>query len=193
MKYAIVINREYGSGGRLIGKKLADRLGIPFYDNELIRLTADKSGFSEEYVRETAEKKTISLLYSLYMTSLPISDRLFLAQSQVIRDLAAKEPCIIVGGCADYVLKDMKGLVKVFIHAPFEDRVRRVQEEYGETADDYKNYVTRMDKKRVTYYRYFTQYKWGRAHDYNITLDSSGGIDVCAELIEAYVKAFLKF
>jgi cytidylate kinase len=193
MKYTIAINREYGSGGRLIGKKLAEALGIPFYDNDLIKLTADKSGFSEEYVRETAEKKTTSLLYSLYMTSLPVSDQLFLAQSQVIRDLAAKEPCVIVGGCADYVLKDMKGLIKVFIHAPLEARITRVRNEYKDVQDDYKNYVTRMDKKRITYYRYFTQYKWGRAHDYNITLDSTAGTDICAEILEKYVTAYLKF
>ncbi|MCL2019790.1 MAG: cytidylate kinase-like family protein [Oscillospiraceae bacterium] len=195
MKYAVVINREYGSGGRLIGKDVANRLGIQFYDNELIRLTADESGFSEEYVRETAEKKTVSLLYSLYMTGLPASDRLFIAQSQVIREVAEKESCVIVGGCADYVLKNMDNLVKVFIHAPFEDRVRRVQNEYNETVPDnnYKNYVTRMDKKRITYYRYFTQNKWGRAGDYNITLDSTGGINICTALIETYIRNFLKF
>ncbi|MDR2531886.1 MAG: cytidylate kinase-like family protein [Oscillospiraceae bacterium] len=193
MKYTIVINREYGSGGRLIGRKLASRLGIPFYDNDLIRLTAEKSGFSEEYVKEASEKKTTSLLYSLYMTSLPVSDQLFLAQSQVVRDLAAKESCVIVGGCADYVLKDIRGLVKVFIHAPINDRIQRVRDEYNETSGDYKNYVTRMDKRRITYYRYFTQYKWGRAHDYNITLDSTAGPDTCAEIIECYIKTFLKF
>ena len=192
MKYVVAINREYGSGGRQIGTSLARRLGIASYDNELIRLTADKSGFSEEYVRQAAEKKTVSLLYSLYMTSLPLSDRLFLAQSAVIRELAAKEPCVIVGGCADYVLKDMKNLIKVFIHAPLDERVRRVRDEYNETSDDYRAYVTRMDKKRITYYNYFTQYKWGRAHDYNLTLNGSAGAEVCAEIIALYVKELLK-
>jgi len=191
MKYVIAINREYGSGGRLIGEKLAKKLDIPYYDNEIIKLTAQKSGFSEEYVKEAAEKRTMSLIYSLYMTSLPVSDQIFLVQSQVVRDLAAKGPCVIVGGCADYVLKDSKRLIKVFIHAPLEERIKRVRDEYGETAADYKHYVTRMDKRRVTYYNYFTQYKWGRAEDYDLTVNSAAGVGVCADTIELYVRGIL--
>ncbi|MCL2077909.1 MAG: cytidylate kinase-like family protein [Oscillospiraceae bacterium] len=193
MNYTVVINREYGSGGRLIGRLLAEKLNIPCYDNDLIKLTAKQSGFSEDYIKEAMEKKTASLLYSLYMTSLPIADQIFLAQSQVITDLAQKESCVIVGGCADYVLKEKKDLIKVFIHAPFEKRLQRVREEYKEPAEDYKSYVTRMDKKRVTYYNYFTQYKWGNARDYNIALDSSAGINVCVDVICEYVRKYLEF
>jgi len=191
MEHVIIINREYGSGGRLIGKQVAEKLGVPFYDNELIKLTAEKSGFSEDYVRDAAEKKTQSLLYSLFLTALPVTDQLFLAQSQVIKDLADKGSCVIVGGCADYVLKGRKNVIKVFIHAPQEERIKRIRDDYKEQTDDYKNYVTRMDKKRVTYYTYFTQFKWGRAGDYDIALNSAAGVDVCAEIIERYVSKFL--
>lgn len=188
MDCVIIINREYGSGGRLIGKQVAERLSIPFYDNELIKLTAEKSGFSEDYVRDASEKKTQSLLYSLFLTAMPVTDQLFLAQSQVIKDLADKGACVIVGGCADYVLKDRRNVVKIFIHAPMEARIKRIRDEYGEKADDYKNYVTRMDKKRVTYYTYFTQFKWGRANDYDLSLNSKVGVQTCAEIIQNYVN-----
>lgn len=185
----ITINREYGSGGRIIGKLLSEKLGIPYYDKEIISLTAKKSGFTEDFVKEASEKKTVSLLYSLYMTSLPVSDQIFLAQSQVIKDISEnEESCVIVGGCADYVLRELNCCFKVFIHAPLEERVRRVREEYGETADDYRNYVIKQDKRRVTYYNYFTQNKWGHANDYNLTIDSSLGLENCAEIIAEAAK-----
>lgn len=190
-KYIVTINREYGSGGRIIGQMLAEKLNIPYYDKEIISLTAKKSGFTEDFVKEVSEKKTMSLLYSLYMTSLPVSDQIFFAQSQVIKDISDKnESCVIVGGCAEYVLRDLDCCFKVFIHSPFEERVRRVREDYKEVTEDFKNYVIKQDKKRVTYYNYFTQNKWGHAKDYDLAIDSALGLEVCADVIAAAAGAF---
>ncbi len=188
MNKIITINREYGSGGRIIGKMVAEKLDIPYFDKEIITLTAKKSGFTEEFVKEASEKKTMSLLYSLYMTSLPISDQLFLAQSQVIRDISANGPCVIVGGCAEYVLRDMKDCFKVFVHASLDERIKRVRDDYKEVSEDFRNYVQKQDKKRITYYNYFTQNKWGYAADYQITVDSSVGLEVAAEIIRKAVN-----
>lgn len=187
MKKIITINHEYGSGGRLIGKTLAEKLGLHFYDKELIALTAQKSGFTEEFVKEAAEKKTASLLYSLYMTSLPISDQLFLAQSQVIKELAAEGSCVIVGSCADYILREER-CFKVFVHAPREVRLKRVKEEHD--VQDHREFLHKQDKKRTAYYNYFTQNKWGNALDYTLTVDSQIGINTAAECIARAAEAF---
>jgi len=153
----ITIAREYGSGGRLIGEELAKSLGIPFYDKELILLAAKKSGFSEEYIRRTEQIKSASFLYSLYMTSqvLPMSDQIFLVQSKIIQELAEEGPCVIVGRCADYVLRNNPNCMNIFIHAPLEERMRRASEEYGETAANMEDFVRKQDKKRSSYYNYF--------------------------------------
>jgi len=169
---------------------LAGMLDVPFYDREIIALTAKKSGFTEEFVRETAEKKTASLLYSLYMTSLPVSDQIFLTQSQVIKEIHREGPCVIIGACADYILRDEPNCLNVFIHAPLESRIARVKEEYSELSEDIRTYVLKQDKKRITYYNYFTQNKWGFADNYHLCVNSSLGIDVAANIIFEAAKAF---
>ena len=127
-KFVITVSREYGSGGRRIGRLVAEKLGVNFYDGELLSLVAKESGYTEEFVRQNDQKKTQSLLYHLYIGSqiLPASDMIFIAQSRVIKDLYAKESCVIVGRCADYILRGKENVINIFVHAPLESRVARV-------------------------------------------------------------------
>jgi len=188
----ITIAREYGSGGRLIGEKVAKNLGIPFYDKELILLAAKKSGFSEEYIRSSEQIKSASFLYSLYMTSqvLPMSDQIFLIQSKIIQELAEQGPCVIVGRCADYVLRNNPNCMNVFIHAPVAERLRRVSEEYGDKSANMEDYVRKQDKKRASYYNYFSQNKWGNAKNYHLAINSTLGITQTAKLIQDAANIF---
>lgn len=190
-KTVITISREYGSGGRIIGKKLAEALGIGFYDGELLSLVAKESGYTVEFVRQNDQKKTQSLLYHLYMGSqiLPASDMIFIAQSKVIKDLHSKESCVIVGRCADYVLRGREDVINIFIHAPIESRAARVEKEYAEKADNYKSYVQKQDKSRVAYYNYFADDAWGKAQTYDLSINSDIGIDEAVKIIVDYVRA----
>ena len=189
-KFVITVSREYGSGGRLIGKKLADELGIGFYDGELLSLVAKESGYTEEFVRRNDQKKTQSLLYHLYIGSqiLPASDMIFIAQSRVIKDLYNKESCVIVGRCADYVLRGYQNVLNVFVTAPLESRIARVRDEYGEQSDNYRAYLIKKDKNRIAYYNYFADDAWGKVQTYDISVNSDIGIDRSADLIAQYIR-----
>ena len=189
-KYVITVSREYGSGGRLIGKKLADELGIGFYDGELLSLVAKESGYTEDFVRRNDQKKTQSLLYHLYIGSqiLPASDMIFIAQSRVIKDLYNKESCVIVGRCADYVLRGYANVSNVFITAPLESRIARVRDEYGEQSENYRAYLLKKDKNRIAYYNYFADDAWGKVQTYDISVNSDIGIDRSAGLIAQYIR-----
>lgn len=192
MNTIITIAREYGSGGRIIGQKLANALGFSFYDKELIELAAEKIGFSKEYVKENEERKGFSFLSNFYGASgeLPATDKIFIAQSNVIKEIAANESCVIVGRCADYVLSDNPNCLNIFIHAPIEDRARRVFEEYDEDVPNIKAYIQKVDKRRSSYYNYMTQCKWGQAENYHLSINSSLGIDLTVNMIKAAVKEF---
>ena len=189
-KFVVTVSREYGSGGRLIGKKLADELGIGFYDGELLSLVAKESGYTEEFVRRNDQKKTQSLLYHLYIGSqiLPASDMIFIAQSRVIKDLYNKESCVIVGRCADYVLRGYQNVSNVFVTAPLESRIARVRDEYGEQSDNYRAYLIKKDKSRIAYYNYFADDAWGKVQTYDISVNSDIGIDRSADLIAQYIR-----
>jgi len=185
-RYIITIAREYGSGGSHVGSQLAQELGVPFYDKEsIVSLTAIKSGFTEDAVKNVEEKKPSSFLYNLYMTTteLPIPDQVFLAQSQVIREAADQGSCVIVGRCGDYVLRNDKDMLSVFIHASVEDRVSRIQNDYGVKADDPVVLLKRIDRQRGSYYRHFTQRNWGHAKNYHLCVDSGLGIDTTVKII----------
>ncbi len=189
-KFIVTIAREHGSGGRIIGKKLAESIGVKFYDRELITMTAKETGLSEHFINEIEDQKPSSLLYSLYMgTYVPnVYDEAFVAQSNLIRSIADKESCIIVGRCADYILRDYENCVHFFIHAPIEQRAKRITEEYGENVKDPIAAVKKWDKKRSNYYNFITQSQWGKAQNYNMTIDSSIGIDQTAGMIEDYLR-----
>lgn len=181
----ITIARTFGSGGRIIGEKVATLLGIPFYDRHLIQITAEKSGFHAAVVEQMQHRKPASLLYTLSGAGMefPLQDQVFFAQSEVIRELAAEGPCVIVGGCADSVLEHKAKILKVYIHAPLEERAERAEKVYKHEAKDYKDFVRKMDKKRKSYYDYFAHRTWGKADNYHLSLDSSIGLDLAADII----------
>lgn len=186
----ITIGREYGSGGSLVAKKLADALSIPFYDKKLIEIAAKETGLSEEFIREAEQHRTSSFLYNLSFSSrnLPISDQVFIAESKVIKRVAGEGPCVIVGRCANYVLREQKNCLHAFIHAPLSDRFQRAKEEYRIPADEVQACVLKHDKARAAYYNYFSTGHWGKCQDYDLTLNSSfigieGAVGVLLNLI----------
>lgn len=189
-KTTVTVSHEYGSGGRIIGKKLAEELGFTFYDGELLSLVAKESGYTEEFVRQNDQKKTKSFLYHLYVGSqlLPASDMIFIAQAKAIKDLAQKGNCVIVGRCADYVLRGYENVVNLFIQAPLESRAARVRDEYGEQADNYPAYLRKKDKERVAYYNYFADDAWGRVQTYDLSVNSDIGIDAAVKLAAEYIR-----
>ena len=195
-KTIYTIGRQFGSGGRMVGKKLAEKLGIPYYDKELLVMAAKDSGYSEELFRNADEKPASSLLYSLVMgnypmssgtlgfNEMPLNDQLFLIQSNTIRKVAGKESCIIIGRCGDYILRDNPSLISVFIHAPLEARVKRAVEVYGVPADRAEDVCLKNDKSRANFYNYYSDRKWGMCRTYSLSLDSEMlGIDGCVEAI----------
>jgi len=187
----ITVGREYGSGGRLIAQSLARELGFSFYDKELIGLAAQESGLSPEFIEEAEQKKTSSFLYNLSFSSqnLPINDQVFIAQSNVIRRVAGEGSCVIVGRCADYVLRDHPGVIRIFIHAPIEDRLRRAAVEYHVPADNMKVIVQKTDKNRASYYNHFTGGMWGNCQNYDLAINSSLGLNRVTELLARLVTS----
>ena len=193
----ITISRQYGSGGREIGKRLAEKLGIPFYDKELITLAAQQSGYSEHLFEKTDKGATNSLLYSLSMYGntmglydMPLNDKLFIAQSQTIKNVAEQGSCVIVGRCADYVLRGHPHVLNVFIHSDMESKVKRLIEEYGVESDDVVDLINKTDKRRANYYNYYTGMKWGRAENYHLALRTDCvGIEGAVETLIQFVEA----
>ena len=195
MKNVVVtIAREFGSGGREIGRLVAERLGIPFYDKELVAVAARESGFEEKFIREFDEKRHTSLLYNLYMSAaMPsVYDQAQIAQANAIKMIAEKGPCVIVGRAADYVLQNVVPCVRVFIHAPIDQRIKRVQEEYGEVTPNPEQHVRKKDSERAAYYNFMSHSQWGKTENYHITFDSSIGCEKCAELLEVYVRSYME-
>lgn len=199
-KYVISISREFGSGGRLIGKRLAARLGIPCYDRTLIQRTAEKSGLSPDFIARAEERARSRFHLSIAPVGIgtpvfthqgvPVSMQAFFAQADVIRELADEGPCVIVGRCSDYVLGERETCLKVFIHADMAARVARCVEEYHIPAADMEQRVKDMDRGRANYYNYYTGHTWGDMRRYDLTLNSSvTGVDGAVDLIAALVKA----
>ncbi|WP_308697482.1 cytidylate kinase-like family protein [uncultured Thomasclavelia sp.] len=185
MPRIITIAREYGSGGRLIAQKVAEKVGLFYYDNEVIDLAAKEMGMDVDAIRKVSEQKSSSFMYTMSSAafSLPLNDQVFVMQSKIIRHLANHDSCIIVNGCADYILEDYDDVLTVFIHAPLESRIRRVKEVYKEQHDDYKKYVMKRDKGRSNYYNYYTTKKWGHLKNFDLTINSDLGIERVAQII----------
>lgn len=190
----ITIGREYGSGGRLIAKRLSEEMGITFYDKQLISEVAKKTGFSENFIRDTEHQRpTNSFLYDLYtsVATPSVPDQVFIAQAKVIKAAAARESCVIVGRCADYILREEPHVLKVFINAPLDQRVRRAREEYGVQEPNLESYVIRQDKARASYYNYFASGRWGQSREYDLCINSRIGIDTAVKVIQAAAQAML--
>ena len=185
----ITISREFGSGGRTIGKMTAETLGIPCYDQELIEKLSEDSGFTEDYIREqdesSAHKGWFANAFSgRSLNGVSNQDYLWIIQRSIILELAARESCVIVGRCADYILKDAADCLKVFIHAGFDKRAQRSVSLYGETDVPTQKRLADKDKRRAAYYQFYTDTQWGLARNYHVTLDSGVlGIEQCSSLI----------
>ena len=183
----IAISREFGSGGRTIGKLVAEHLGIQCYDAELIQKLAAESGFDESYIQNAGEYTPSGFFTSALIDRSfgPTNeDLLWKLQYRIIRELAEKEPCVIVGRCADYILRDRSDCLKVFIHADMAFRTKRIVEVYGEREQSPEERLRDKDKRRAAYHRFYTNMKWGHAQNYHLTLDSSViGIDRCVDII----------
>lgn len=185
----ITISREFGSGGRTIGKEVAAKLGIPCYDHELIEKIAEKSGFAKEYIKESGEYAAAgnwlgNALAGRDFNGHSNQDYLWNIQRAVILELAEKESCVIVGRCADHILKDTADCLKVFIHASVEKRAERIVKVYGERKEAPEKRLKDKDKRRKVYYRFYTDTDWGVAQNYHITLNSGVlGIEKCVDII----------
>ena len=196
-KRIITVSRQFGSGGHSIAKAAAERLGIPFYDNELITEVARKSGLSEEFIRENEEyaSHSNSFLYQLAMSTAgsygypSVYQKLYEAQTKVIEELADKESCLIVGRCADYILREREDCLHVFIHAGNDQRAARILERYGETGKSIEQRIKEKDSRRRNYYRFHTDREWGVCANYGLALDSGIlGEELCVDLITQAFK-----
>ena len=199
MKKLVTISREYGSGGRIIGKMVAEKLGVPFYDKEIIEMAIEESGFSREMIESAELKAKSSFAYSLASTlgfvesvvsgALSVNEKLFLAQYDVIKKIGEAGEGVIVGRCADYVLRDMPGVTNVFIYSEYEARVKRCIEEYGDDPATVKKTIADYDKARQNYYNYHTCQKWGDFNNYNLAINSFClSEEAASDLIVSYVE-----
>ena len=198
MRQIITIGRELGSGGRTIGKLVANQLGIPYYDRELIDEAAKKSGLSSRFIEDNEQKSPGSFLYNLVMgnsrgygilrdadrQSLPLAEQIYIAQKDVITAVVDKGACVIVGRCADYILRGRKDLLRVFIYADPDQRLRRAVQEYGLSEQNAKQEIERSDKARARHYSDFTEQTWGARQNYDLMLNSGVlGFAACADVI----------
>lgn len=185
MKTVITVSREYGSGGRIVAQKVAQKLMIPFYDKEIIEQVAKETGFAENFVRDSEERPGNSFLYSLCFSTQTLSpaDQVFIAQAGVVRKLAQEGGCVIVGRCADFILRQRAHLLKVFVHAPMEERIKRAQEEYGQQEKHLESYIAKQDKRRASYYDYFTNVRWGGSQTHDLCVSTSLGINTAVDLV----------
>lgn len=184
----ICIGRQYGSGGRFIGKLLAEKLNIPCYDKELLIEASSKSNINATVI-EANDEAANSVIYSVFQNGMPINQQVFLAQFDAIREIANKGSCVIIGRCADYVLEDRDNVVSIFITAPIEDRIKRAVEFYNFDSNKALKAIKKVDKKRKDYYNFYTNRKWGDASNYDLTLNSKIGVDKCVEVICKYVES----
>ena len=196
-KNVIVIGRQYGSGGHDIGKILADKLGFDFYDQEIIKMAAGTTGLTSEFIEKREETMTNSLLYDLVNQMYQYrdekeeapKDKIFDAESKVIRDLADKGNCVIIGRCSDYVLRDDNRVLKVFFNAPMESRIERVMKRLGVESGNAQHRIRKEDKYRADNYRYYTGRIWGASANFDLTINTDLGIDFIEKCIDDALKA----
>lgn len=205
IKTIITIGREFGSGGKEIGEKLSQRLGIKFYDKEMLDRASKDSGLCQELFETHDEKTTTSFLYSVVMdtysmgyssgsyTDMPINHKLFLAQYDTIKNIAKEGPCILVGRCADYALEGFDNVLRIFLCANMNCKIRRIARKYDVTDAKAKDMILKTDKKRASYYNYYSNKKWGASQSYDVCINTSVyGIDGTVDLLEHMVRTFDK-
>ncbi len=193
-KRIITISREFGSGGRFIGEEVAKKLGIAYYDKNIISQIAEKSGLSPDYIQESAELSPKKGLFAYALagrdiTGRSVEDMVYETQRKVILELARKEPCVIIGRNADYILKDRDDALNVFIHGDMLEKIQRISQLYRVTEQEAVKMMADTDKRRMTNYNFYTEQKWGKASNYTLCLNSSQlGYDRCEALITECVK-----
>ena len=192
----ITIGRQFGSGGRYIGKMLADDLKIPFYDRELIDIISEKSGLSKQVV-ENADEKANKFFYSMMFAGGPeslyelsINDRVFMIQTDIIKKLADEGSCVFVGRCADYILNENYNILKIFIYEDMKGKKERAVKYYHIPEDKAESYIIKTDKKRAAYYNYYTNLKWGRPENYDLCINSAMGLENAVKLIKSYIDIY---
>ena len=205
MNTIITIGRQFGSGGKEIGEKVAAHFNIPCYDKELLNRAAKESGFCQEMLENHDERPTTSFLYNLVMDTysfgynassfmdMPISHKVFLAQFDTIKRIAEESSCVIVGRCADYALSDIKNCINLFIYGEEEQKIQRVMKKYGLSEQKALDLMVKKDKQRQSYYNYYSSKKWGRADTYDLCINSSkfgiqGSVDLIIQSIENFEK-----
>ena len=201
----LTIGRQFGSGGREIGQEVASKLGIKYYDKELLTRAASESGFCEEMIAKHDERPTNSFLYNLVMDTysfgynsssfvdMPISHKVFLAQFDTIKKAASEGPCVIVGRCADYALGDMDNVLNLFIHADEDSRIDRIMSRFPDitSRDKARDMILKKDRQRQSYYDYYSSKKWGHSDSYDLSINSAIlGIEGTAEYIIRFVGEF---
>ncbi len=206
-KYVITIARQYGSGGRTIGEMLAERLGVHFYDKELMKLASEDSGINERLFNTADEKVKQNVFSKMFKTEKAYKgdvispesgefisdDNLFNYQAKVVKELAERENCVIVGRCADYVLKDYDHVLSVFIHGPKDFCMQEAAKKINLTGKELERFIAKTDKERADYYKYYTGREWTDARNYDLCLDSSKlGFERCVEEIIAYMNVRFK-
>ena len=200
MKHNIItIGREFGSGGHEVGARLAERLGMKFYDKELVKIAADKMGCCEHFVENNNEKtpglfaRSMTFSRGGTYTQLSPEDNIYVCQSLAVRELAEEGNCVIVGRCADYILRERDDVVNIFVHAPIDDRVSRkmMLSETEKSAAAIKKEIIAQDKRREKYYNFYTGRRWGDSRNYHITIDTSKiGIDCAVDVIVNYIEKY---
>ena len=193
-KRIITISREFGSGGRFIGEEVAKKLGIAYYDKNIINRIAEESGLSPDYIQESAELSPKKGLFAYALagrdiTGRSVEDMVYEAQRKVILELARKEPCVIIGRNADYILKDRDDVLNIFIHGDMSEKIQRISQLYRVTEQEAVKMMSDTDKRRMTNYNFYTDQKWGKASNYTLYLNSSQlGYDRCEAIITECVK-----
>ncbi|MCR4903304.1 MAG: cytidylate kinase-like family protein [Butyrivibrio sp.] len=205
MNTVITIGRQFGSGGREIGEKVAEHYNIKCYDKELLSKAAQESGFAPEMIQNHDERPTNSFLYNLVIDTysfgynassfvdMPISHKVFLAQFDTIKKIAEEGPCVIIGRCADYALSERTDVINLFITGDEECKIKRVMSRFDDvdTEEKAREMIIKKDKQRQSYYNYYSSKKWGRADSYDLTINSSRlGIDGTCNLIYQFVDDF---
>ena len=196
-KAIITIGREYGSGGREVGKILAQKLNVPFYDKEILTLAAKNSGICKELFENNDEKAVPSYLFSLFSgvnalggeAELPLNHRIFLAQFEAIARVALQGPCVLVGRCANYVLRAQPNLISVFLYGDVEARIQRIMQLENLPFEQAKDHVRKIDKQRQSYYNFFADGNWGHRSNYHLMLNTTGvALDAIADSIVTYIS-----
>lgn len=200
-KKIVTISRQYGSGGRYIGENLAKALGVPCYDEKLIDMVAKESGFAESFVAEKGERMTGSLLFNIASSlsfannvfstnnGVTLQDEIYFTQNRIIKELAEKGPCVIVGRCADYILRERKDCLNVFIFADEDSKIERAEKYFNITREDAPAVLKKKDKARANHYKYYTDQDWGMASNYDLCLNSGLiGIEGCVKTIQQVLE-----